>query len=88
MNTLDMKTIVLNALYAQYKFTSFNENMSAEYREVYELLLDGKVKISFPDAEAPRAEAILEELDKTINVNWNMKESYIKAITKGLRRSL
>lgn len=33
-----------------------------------------------------KAEVILEELDKKINVNWNMKSYYIDAILHGLTK--
>lgn len=32
-----------------------------------------------------KAEIMLEALDELITVNWNFKEQYLKAITKGLR---
>jgi hypothetical protein len=33
-----------------------------------------------------KAKIILEEIDKNINVNWNLEEQYIKAIMKGLEK--
>lgn len=32
--------------------------------------------------------AILEELDEYINIDWNFKEMYIKAIKKGLDKGM
>ena len=32
------------------------------------------------------AKNILEELDKVMNINWNMEEVYIRAILKGLKK--
>lgn len=33
-----------------------------------------------------KAELILEGLDEYLQVNWNMKEFYIKGILKGLKK--
>jgi hypothetical protein len=33
-----------------------------------------------------QAENILEELDEVMSINWNEKETLIKAIIKGLNR--
>lgn len=32
-----------------------------------------------------KAEVMLEEMDKVMQIDWNLKEFYIKAIKKGLR---
>lgn len=33
-----------------------------------------------------KAEIILEELDEVLQIDWNFKETYIKAIIKGLAK--
>lgn len=35
--------------------------------------------------EDEKAEIMLEEMDSVMQIDWNLKEFYIKAIKKGLR---
>ncbi len=34
------------------------------------------------------AEAILEALDEVLQVNWNLRDIYVRAIMKGLRKGM